>query len=368
MGEKILTPLLAEEPDCIEIDRSLCLPIDIDANVSEFFEVANFEKHITVNTICYGLNHSWMMHNHLKKMKERVKNWESSKLLIHQLLHHAWKASLTKSSSPIRKLGYPKKVKTKRRKKPKNKIVVVTLATGNYWKGAEVLFQSLEKHGMPDSISRIVLSNDPIEVPFASRVPITQDYSNIKTKEGQFAATANKFAALTLDYDRIILIDSDIFCVKDCSFLWSDAISNLPFYAVHDSATLKYYPKQIKQLGLEPDLLFNAGTMVYNKRLMPNLHDDLLESIQKGECESYDGGDQGYFNAFFQNTHQEVGYLANGYNYLLDPNMPQLPEYTRYLFHFAGAGLKPWDLGFDRKLDAFLPYVKQWKKYAKGIK
>lgn len=248
---------------------------------------------------------------------------------------------------------------------PSPRTAIVTLATDDYWNGARVLFRSLEACGLPDYIDRIVLSNDPAEPDWATRRPISHDYSEIKSADGQFALTPNKLFALTLDYDRIIIIDADIFCVQDCKFLWSNNLSALPFYAVADCATTIYYGQRIDQLGLDRNLMFNAGTMVYNRGLLPDLHEQLLWSITNGSCQSYDGGDQGYFNAYFQGIRQEIGYLPVGYNYLPDPNMPRIPPHARYLFHFAGEGPKPWSPGYSRDLGEYSTYLDAWQKHAR---
>lgn len=242
------------------------------------------------------------------------------------------------------------------------KVAVVTLATGDYWRGARVLFRSLLKHGMPESVTRIVLSNDRKEPDFAHRQPIQQDYRWIKTKRGQFAKTALKFAALTLDFERIILIDSDIMCIQPCGLLWSEHLNALPFYAVRDTAAIQYYPEEIERIGLEETLIFNAGVMVYNRDRKPDFHDRLLDRIRSGKCESYDGGDQGYFNSFFQGIGQEVGYLPCGYNYPPDPYWAKLPPHARYLYHFAG-GQQPWHRRYSGNAEC-QEYVKQWKEIA----
>jgi lipopolysaccharide biosynthesis glycosyltransferase len=242
------------------------------------------------------------------------------------------------------------------------KTAIVTLATGEYWKGARVLFLSLERHGMPDSVARIVLSNDAVSPDFARREPIARDYSWIRTKRGQFAKTANKFAGLLLDYDRIIIIDSDIFCIQPCDFLWSDHLSTLPFYAVRDTAAIHYYPEEIKRIGLEENLIFNTGTMVYNRNVLPDLHEYVMGGIDNGWCQSYDGGDQGYLNSFFQGTQRETGVLPSGYNYPPDRFMAKLPPEARYLYHFAGR-MQPWEASASGTPEC-VEYMKQWREYA----
>lgn len=241
------------------------------------------------------------------------------------------------------------------------KTAIVTLATGEYWKGANVLFRSLERHGLPDTVDRIVLSNDNVSPDFATRQQITQDYSRIKTKRGQFAKTANKFAAFLLPYDRIIILDSDIFCIQQCSFLWSENMNELPFYAVYDTAAIHYYPDEIRRQGLEENLIFNTGTMVFHPWLMPEMHSAIMKAIGEGWCESYDGGDQGYLNSFFQGVAQETGYLPGGYNYTPDRFMAKLPPESRYLYHFAG-GRQPWEADMSGTPEC-MEYLQQWRQY-----
>ncbi len=358
LGEKLLTPLLENHPDCQEIDYRTFLPINIDQEVSRFFESTDFQRYLRDDTICYGLNHSWFFHKKRREVSLNPCDWGASPLLFHKLMHH------TKMLLPSTRVDSCCKLTIKN---PQETMAIVTLATGDYWKGAEVLFRSLESHGLPNDIDRIVLSDDPTSLKFATKVSVGSRYTGVKTKQGQFAETAKKLAALTLDYDRIIMIDSDVFCLQDCSLLWSNDICSLPFYAVQDSASIVYYPKEIERLGLKKSLIFNAGVMVYNRNRMPGLHDDLLASIKQGDCESYDGGDQGYLNAYFQNTQQEIGRLPTGYNYLLDLNMAQLPEHATYLFHFAGNGLKPWNQrGTKERRRSFVPYMNLWKRYAEA--
>ena len=355
LGEKLLTPIVDGQGGCVEIKRSLFLPIDIDKSVPRFFKVIDFNKYLLKDTVCYGLNHSWFLSKQRRALTLNPERWKSSPVLLHQLLHHI--------------SDRDKKNRTQLVKKPNRNLlrstttpstVIVTLAIGKYWVGAKNLFQSLKNHGMPREIARVVLSDDNIEPNFAERKPIGHDYDWIKTKEGQFASTANKLAALSLNYNRIILIDSDIFCVKDCKFLWSDLLGELPFYAVADTAAIGYYPEKIQHLGLDENLIFNAGVMVYNRLVYPNLLQDLLQDIKSGDCESYDGGDQGYLNSFFQNRNQEIGYLPPGYNYTADQHMPRVLTRSRFLFHFAGRA-KPWDANYKKNLGEHNTYIDQWK-------
>ena len=93
LGEKLLTDLLSTQSDACEIDRRLFLPIDIDSNVADFFNGADFIGLLDYlddyKPICFGLNHSWFMFHKSAEMRLPSSEWKQSPLLIHQLLYHA---------------------------------------------------------------------------------------------------------------------------------------------------------------------------------------------------------------------------------------------------------------------------------------
>lgn len=369
LGQSLLTSLVDGQRKCTEVDRRLFLPIDPDQEVEAYFRPAKPKQFAAAETICHGLRHSWFAANKSGEIALTPRWWKSRNTLFHRLLHRArvapWPDSVTAKCTPTIKTATSRPIYKRQPKIKAPHAAIVTLATGDYWQGAKVLFRSLRQHGLPKSIACIVLSSDPYEPDFASRVPISRRYDSIFTSAGQFSTTAGKFHALTLPFDRIILIDSDIYCLQDCSYLWSDALRALSFYAVHDTATYRYYAHKLRKQRLQVDQLFNAGVMVYNRWVMPSLHDNLLQDIQDHKIDTYDGGDQGYFNAFFQHHGIEVGYLPPGYNYLPDPNMPRIPQYAQRLFHFAGEGAKPWDANYHRDLGEHASHLRAYRKYLK---
>lgn len=230
------------------------------------------------------------------------------------------------------------------------KTAVVTLAYGEHLRGAELLFHTLRGAGLPDSIDRIVLSPEPMSIDFAeSRVVTGYDPAAgvPLSRSPGLDQSPKKLAALTLDYDRIIGIDSDVFCVGDFSLLWSDTLSRLPFYAVRDYGAVDNHGSAVAALRLNPDLIFNAGVYVYNRPLLPNLHDAIMADAAAGTLRSYDTGDQGYLNGYFQTAAIEVGFLPPEYNYMLASTFPQLPPDQVRLVHFVGPLGKPWQVGCD---------------------
>jgi len=232
------------------------------------------------------------------------------------------------------------------------KTIVVTVATGEYRTGAEVLHRSIRKQSNTAGVEFLILDD----------ADIAKDYSNIPVNMQWFPQVAKKFFALTLDADRIVILDADMLCVRDCSYLWSWSFGRLPFYACRDTASITYYPQRIADIGLDRNLIFTGGTMIYNRCVLPGLHEKVVSAILSGCCQSYDGGDQGYLNHYMQSSGIEVGYLPSGYNYVLDAHMPRLPDYEQYLIHFTGKNANPWNK--SRSDDWRKPYFDAWDKAA----
>lgn len=90
LGEAMLTPLVKARPaDGRVIERRIVLPIDIDSNVEAFFRPGDWLDHILPETVCFGLNHSYMTSRHPHEMRMSLRDMGTSKLLIHRLLSYA---------------------------------------------------------------------------------------------------------------------------------------------------------------------------------------------------------------------------------------------------------------------------------------
>lgn len=239
---------------------------------------------------------------------------------------------------------------------------IAILCTNDYWKGAKVLFHMLRKYGhLPDTVAQIALGLSACD--FAEPVPIAIDYTHIPVNHRYFAHVADKFFALTLEYDRIIVLDADMLCLGDCSYLWSERIGKLSFYACRDSAGVIYYPKVIERIGLNPDLMFHAGTMVFQRdRLGAVFVNDLLAHIEGG-LQSYDGGDQGYLNAYFQLVRPdvEIGYLPREYNDCTDQYHPVLAPHLQRIVHLTGPNMNPWNPQIG-PTDHRWHWIERWRK------
>lgn len=232
------------------------------------------------------------------------------------------------------------------------KIAVVTLGIGEYWKGCKVLLQSLEKHGMPDTVDRIMLY-DPSHAEFetadfATLVPVCDKYNDLPFRvkderdRKRFANSFKRVYGFTLPYDRIVYLDADMLCIGRTDLLWSDRIGKLPFYACRDTACYQYYPKQLSEAAIDPQLVFNGGLEVFHPALLPGFYHDLLQRLRGNTLSMYDGADQGALNSYFQFNNIEVGLLPQGLNYVLDPFMPKLPEWEQRIVHFTSSCANPW--------------------------
>jgi hypothetical protein len=88
LGEKTITAMMVDNPNAYLVSRDMFLPIDIDSDVSSFFEPGEFRS-MPEHTVCYGLNHSWFIYHHAQDMALPRCEWRSSPLLIHSLLDRA---------------------------------------------------------------------------------------------------------------------------------------------------------------------------------------------------------------------------------------------------------------------------------------
>ena len=88
LGEHLLNYIVPEHAGSVEVERRLFLPVDIDSEVARFFRPGNPLDWIERDTVCFGLNHSWMVY----RRKERGEMLQpehvrlASPLLIHRLL------------------------------------------------------------------------------------------------------------------------------------------------------------------------------------------------------------------------------------------------------------------------------------------
>ena len=239
---------------------------------------------------------------------------------------------------------------------------IAILATGDYWVGAQVMFHTLRKYGnLPDDVDCYAVGMEKCD--FAKPLPIDKDYSWIPVSQHFFPKVADKFHALTLPHDRIILMDADMICVGDCSYLWSDAIGALGFYACRDTASVRYYQKEIDAIGLDASRLFNGGTMVFQMDVLGRTFcEEMLRRIRTGWAKAYDGGDQGYLNAVFQREcRREIGFLPPEYNESYDVNMPSLPRHAKRIIHFTGPNANPWNPHFNGS-DPRWEWVNLWRQ------
>jgi hypothetical protein len=229
------------------------------------------------------------------------------------------------------------------------RIAVVTLGIGDYWRGCKCLLHTLAaKGGMPETVDRIML-RDPgePEVDFAMTVYVTDDYSDIprsirsEANRTRFVNSFKRVFAFTLPYDRIIYLDSDMLCIGETSLLWGDKIGALPWYACLDTAAAVYYPKELHSAALDPVRVFNGGLEVAHPEKMDGFYYALLYRLRNQSLSMYDGADQGAINSYFQFDNIETGILPPGYNYMLDPNCPQVPEWHRRILHFTGSCANP---------------------------
>lgn len=82
-GEKCLTPSVAAfENQSLRVPLSTFLPIEVDTEAALLVSQQDPEKYIQKNTICFGLNHSWLSHRYSAKLKMAA--FHRGSMLIHR--------------------------------------------------------------------------------------------------------------------------------------------------------------------------------------------------------------------------------------------------------------------------------------------
>lgn len=247
------------------------------------------------------------------------------------------------------------------------KIAFVTLSTGDYIQGTEVLFYSILKHcGGIFLGDFIYLTDESQTTPYLTKIGaknifINDMYKDIQTRQDLFKEVSKKYAVFLLNgYDRIIMLDSDILCINEPTELFQDKLNEFSFWAGKDYACNKYYKQGLSLLHLDPNKIFNTGTMVINKEW---LNEETHNKIRQFSIDniSYDGGDQGYINSYVQKMHIPIGYLDVKYNQALDPYFPVsgCPVFV----HFSGGDGNPWRKDRGMWYKPRRPYFELWDKY-----
>lgn len=242
------------------------------------------------------------------------------------------------------------------------KMAIITVATGDYLRGARALFYSLKLSTDVGNVDLICLSDTTapdavlswLNVGHRKIVGPPADISSSATV-ARFKTTLMKFEAFRLledsHYERVIFLDSDMLVLSDVSLLLSEELNGEGFWAARDLAGHRYYFDAMARAKVDPCEVFNTGCFVANRRVLESLTYATLVRASMSGLSSYDGGDQGYLNAYFASKDLPWGELPISYNFTSDLNYPIQLVPPRIL-HFTGT--KPWvDDGPDTGWDAW---------------
>ncbi len=227
----------------------------------------------------------------------------------------------------------------------------ITLASDDYFLGAQQLFYSIKLKTKVREYKCILLSNEEHAQEFfgdlfdeIQRLPAILVEVPSSLLVPRFKITLNKLYALAYleqsGFDRVIFLDADLMCLSNLDYLLHSDLDDYQILAVLDLACETYYPLEIANLGLNPSKIFNTGCFILNKSILDTLdYKNLINKITTS-AKSYDGGDQGYWNFLVQNSEIKFGELPLRFNYPLDINYPLIWR-PPALVHFSGA--KPWN-------------------------
>jgi lipopolysaccharide biosynthesis glycosyltransferase len=128
-----------------------------------------------------------------------------------------------------------------------------------------------------------------------------------------------------MNYDNIIMIDSDMLILKDISELLS---------LNSDFAACRKYPDMLPELNYLKKNFFNCGLMKLSKKIIKKIHkNNLINLANKKNWSS----DQPLFNLYF---HEKVTFLPENYN-IVSSAVTKDTMKDIAILHFHGNS-KPW--------------------------
>ena len=233
------------------------------------------------------------------------------------------------------------------------KIGIVTLANGHYIKGAEVLFKSIRKNTIGE-YDLIHISDEEENLNLDNIIEIKIDNKILLNTNDRFKQTTKKLKALELvEYDRLIIMDSDMLCINDFSYLFSEEINVCDFLATKDLAANTYYSEKFSSIGLDKNIIFNTGLMIWNKPLIGK--DNFIKLMKQLDgCQTYDGGDQGYLNHWAQKHNINIGYISYIYNHPLDNHWPNININETCILHYTNPSIKPWQDEYPESKEKYI--------------
>jgi lipopolysaccharide biosynthesis glycosyltransferase len=149
-------------------------------------------------------------------------------------------------------------------------------------------------------------------------------------------------------YDKILYVDSDCLVQKDVSHLL-----NIDIGMISDTNNSSSSPRKGGLIAAAPDIFppdkFNAGVMLLQPSL-PLFHDLMTQSQS---LTTYDGGDTGFLNAYFDDWHsypteRRLGFQYNAQRFMHQCTYEKQPKYWDvavgdiFVIHFSSSP-KPWE-------------------------
>ncbi len=222
------------------------------------------------------------------------------------------------------------------------RFAICCFANGHYLQGASVALSSFRQNcGLP--CDYILLTDDPsakAAYPWMILHRVENaSWQNITTRQDLFHGVCLKYESLSLPYERIVVLDSDVLVLSSVTPLLANEYPGHDLIAVRDYGAAHYYRRRLEELNLDAAKIINAGVLICKGEALKTDWRKAFGSIPASS--SYDGGDQGYLNFYLQHVaanldcfHEEVKY-----NYAMDPCYP--PCHPKVIVHFTGV-CKPW--------------------------
>jgi lipopolysaccharide biosynthesis glycosyltransferase len=212
-----------------------------------------------------------------------------------------------------------------------------SLLKNNSWLNADFLILS-DGHLSQKSIDELYRLYSRIKVIDVMKKDYLQCKDTIENWNFNLFYRFDVFELGHFNYDKIIMIDSDMLVLKDIKDL-------LQFN--HDFAACRKYPDLMPELSNFKNDFFNCGLMVLSKEIINKQHKTNLINLAKEKNWS---SDQPLFNLYFRNN---VAFLPQKFNTVSSGVTKQTLNDVSIL-HFHG-DLKPWM--HSNANECFKPFV-----------
>lgn len=166
----------------------------------------------------------------------------------------------------------------KKIKRPTKKICVVTTFDRHYKEAGKTMFNSIRRHTNCDGIDfKVITSDTEVLKEFGKENchfvtdEIKTRYANVQYSKDlpveKYSSSWYRYEMFSMEYDRVICIDSDCICVRDISYLFSKELDEYDLISVEDHIVSKCFTKLVPELERQGLRLANLSKRIADGKI-----------------------------------------------------------------------------------------------------